>query len=115
MFQKVITLNRVRDKLTVKEGNERIDLYVDQEANKIIHALKEAQKGLIQAGESADEEDRRNASLSFSEAIFGKEQTDKLLEFYHGDFNCVLAICGLYFGNPKKGLGKKITKAQKKL
>ena len=56
----------------------------------------------------------KKAAREFSVAIFGEEQTEQLFDFYHGDENCVVTICGMYFGDPKNGLGKKITKAQKK-
>ena len=123
MFQKVrmffarvsgkeITLNRVRDRITVREGNETIELYVDSDANTLIRRLQAAQKALTEIDEETSEAERKKAAEGLSVAIFGQEQTEKLLDFYHGDYGCVVSICGMYFGDHKRGLAKKITKVQ---
>lgn len=115
LFRKAYTLNHVRDRITVKEGNETIELQVDCDPRIIIHRIQKAQETLLTINDKSSLEDRIKATTEFSDAIFGKDQTKKLFDFYHGDDNCVIAICGMYFKDQKNGLGKKITKAQKRL
>lgn len=112
-FRKELTLNRVRDHVTFKEGNDTLPLVVDCDANTIISRLLEAKKGLDGITGESTAEEREAAARAFSEAIFGKEQTQKIFEFYSNDPGCVVTICGMYFGDAKNGLGKKITKVQK--
>ena len=115
MFRrKELTLNRVRDHITIREGNDTIRLTVDSDANMLIHGVRMAQKTLQRLQEEDDEDLKGTAAKQLSEAIFGKEQAEQLLEFYNGSYECVITICGMYFGDHKNGLGKKITKAQKK-
>ena len=106
------SLNRVRDKITVKEGNETLILNVDSDSRIIVTKIRQANELLAKANsKEAKEIDREIAARRFSEAIFGQEQTDKLMEFYNGDYSCVIMVCGMYF---EKRLCKKITAAQKK-
>ena len=109
-----LTLNRVRDHITIREGSDTISLTVDNDANMLIRGVRTAQKTLQQLQEDDNDELKETAAKQLSEAIFGKEQAGKLLEFYGGNYECVITICGMYFGDHKNGLGKKITKAQKK-
>ena len=112
MFRKkVISLHRVRDKITIKEGADELDLYVDTDATTLVHKLRDI-KGKLE--NATDEGDRCAAAFEFSEAIFGTDQTECLFDFYHGDYRCVITICGMYFSSPEYGLAKKITKAQKR-
>lgn len=115
LFRKAYTLNHVRDRITVKEGNETIELHVDCDPKIIIHRIQKAQETLLTINEKSSIEDRIKATRGFAVAIFGDEQTRKLFDFYHGDDNCVIAICGMYFKDQKNGLAKKITKAQKRM
>lgn len=117
MFKKVkaFSLNRVRDHVTFREGNESISLYVDSDANTIVRRMQQAQEELQKINGESTQADRRRVAVQLSQAMFGEEQTDRLFEFYHDDENCVVTICGIYFADPKNGLGKKITAAQKKL
>lgn len=114
LFQREYTLNRVRDKITVKEGNEVLPLYVDCDAATIIIKLQKANKALLDIKPEADRETRIRAARELAVAMFGEEQAEQLFEFYHNDENCVVTICGMYFSDPVNGLNKKITKAQKK-
>jgi hypothetical protein len=115
MFRrKELTLNRVRDHITIREGDDTLNLTVDSNANMLIRGVRTAQKTLQRLQEENNEELKETAAKQLSEAIFGKEQAGQLLDFYNGNFECVITICGMYFGDPKNGLGKKITKAQKK-
>lgn len=108
-----ITLNRVRDKITVKEGDEKMILSVDSDARVIITKIRNAQEMLVKVNKpEATDEERAAAAIEFSRAIFGPDQTDKLYQFYNWDYSCVITICGLYF---EKRLRKKIAAAQKKI
>ena len=114
MFKKEISLNRVRDNITIREGSEKLTLYVDSDANTLIHGIMAANKELEGLKESDSEDKKKSAAMGMAITMFGAEQADKLLAFYHGNYGCVITICGMYFGDKKYGLGKKITKAQKK-
>lgn len=106
-----VTLNRVHDKVRISEGGESLMLVVDADPMRMVAGLGQAQK-LMQAltGESTEKE-QKDAALYFAGVIFGREQAEKLLEFYHGDSGCVVNVCGKYFAGR---LGKLITRAQKK-
>ena len=113
-WKKEYTLNRVHDRITVREGNETIDLVVDNDANTLIYEIVQAQKALDGIKNESPEEERNIAVMKFAGAIFGPEQAQKLLDFYRGNYGCVITICSMYFTDGKNGLGKKITKVQKK-
>lgn len=106
-----LTLNRVYDRIEVKEGDERLVLVVDEDARRIVSKIRNAQEKLVQANDGTDDE-RANAARMFSEAMFGEKQTQNLVDFYHGDYSCVITICGMYF---EKRLSKKILSAQKRI
>jgi hypothetical protein len=115
MFKKkAYSLNRVRDHFQIKEGNETLSLYVDRDSKQIVRDLNKAQEKINSITVGSSEEDIREATLSMPAAVFGEEQTKKILDFYHGDVGCVAAIFGIYFSDRKNGLGKKITQAQKR-
>ena len=106
-----LTLNRVHDVVRVREGGDSITLRVDADANRMVAGLSHAQDVLKAVPADATAEQRQTAIMYFATVIFGKEQAEKLLEFYNNAPDCVLAICGQYFSTR---LMKKITKAQKK-
>lgn len=110
-----VTLNRVRDTVTIREGDEKLTLYVDSEINSIMKGIHEAEKLIVNINGESQKSERVHAARMFAIAIFGKEQTDKLFDFYHGNENCVISICGLYFSDKKHGLSRKIVKIQKKI
>lgn len=101
-----ISLNRVRDEIVIKEGDQELQLSVDSDANSLVRRLKEAQKPMLSV---RTDEDKAKAARNLAAAIFGNEQADKLIDFYHGNPGSVAEICGRYFENR---LAKKITKAQ---
>ena len=105
-----LSLGRIYDKIRIKEGNEVLDLYVDSDPNRMVAGLDQAQRQLQNINESTTEEEQKNIALYFAGVIFGAEQANKLLDYYHGNGACVVGICGKYFSNR---LGKIITKAQK--
>ena len=106
-----LTLGRVYDTITIKEGGEKLTLHVNSDPSRIVVGLSQAQKQLVTINEETSDEDREKIALFFAGVIFGEEQARKLLEFYYGDSSCVVAVCGQYFA---KRLSKLITKAQKK-
>ena len=106
-----LTLNRVRDHIIIKEGNDQLKLTVDQDPRVIAVSLKAANETLGKITVDASTFDRIQAAKGLSEAIFGKEQTKSLFRFYGDDPGCVVTICGMYF---EKRLSKKIIKAQKR-
>ena len=111
VFTYKLSLNRVRDKLKVVESGEELLLTVDADAARLVAGLTKAQNYMKSLTNDSAEEEKTEAARLFSEAIFGKAQTDKLLAFYGGDPLCVIDICGRYFS---ERLSDKITKAQKK-
>lgn len=113
MFKRIFTLNRVRDSVTFREGNEEINLYVDSDANSLVSRLQKAQEQLLKIDDQSSLEDRKNAAEALADAVFGHEQTKKIFDFYHGDANCVVTICGMYFADKKHGLARKIVQVQK--
>lgn len=108
MFQ--VTLGRVRDRVAFVEGGETLQLTVDGDAARMVHALNEAQKALNGINNESTAEETQKAAMMFAEAIFGNSQAKKLMEFYHNEAICVIEACGKYFSG---SLSKKISKAQK--
>ena len=113
-FRRELSLNRVRDTITIREGAETLTLRVDSDANSIISRLQKAQEELSAINGNTTDAERVQAAYGLSEAMFGTKQTEDLFAFYNQDASCVVTICGMYFGDPKHGLAKKITQAQKK-
>lgn len=106
-----ITLNRVRDHIVVREGNDDLHLTVDCDARNIVSRIQKANKTLSEINDGSTDEQKHNAAYALAEAFFGCEQADELMAFYNDDPGCVVAVCGMYF---EKRLGKKITAAQKR-
>ena len=108
---KVMTLGRVYDTITIREGGEKLVLHVNSDPNRIVVGLNEAQKRLKTIGNDTTEEEKADIARFFASVIFGDEQTQKLFDFYYGDAMCVITISSKYFS---ERLAKKITEAQKK-
>ena len=109
-----ISLNRIHHTVTVNENGEKLKLVINADPMRIVAGLNKAQKKLnetISNGEPTEEEIREAAEF-FAGVIFGKEQTDRLFEFYAGDAACVINVCGQVF---RDQLAAKISKAQKKM
>lgn len=107
-----ISLNRVHDKVEIKEGDEKIMLRVDSDPMRMVAGLSQAQKMLQELNKDSSDEETDKAAQYFATVIFGKEQAETLVAFYHNDAACVINVCGQYFS---KRLGKLITNAQKKM
>ena len=110
MFKKEINPYSVSDKVTFRNVDKTITLYVRSNATTLVVNLKHAQDKLKELNDESDECQRMNASRYFAQAVFGEEQANKLVDFY-GDPLSIVAVVGMYFD---KRLKYKITKAQKK-
>ena len=106
-----MTLNRVHDKITIREGDESLKLTVNGDAMRMVAGLNKAQKKMLDLKEDASDEEVKEVAEYFAAVIFGMEQAKKIMEFYADDAGCVISVCGQYF---KDRLAKKITKVQKK-
>lgn len=106
-----LTLNRVHDSVTIKEGTDTLDLQVESDPDRIIAGLSAANKALRAINDNSTDEETRNAARMLAACIFGEEQADKLLAFYHDDPGCVIRACSMYFS---KRLSHLITDAQKR-
>lgn len=106
-----LTLHRVHDSVKVVEGSESLVLKVDADPKRIVLQIRNAQDSMQQAILKEDIDAQKAAGMQFADAMFGKEQAGKLLEFYGGNVTCVMNICLQYF---QGRLAKLIEKAQKK-
>lgn len=112
MFRRYeITLNRVHDTVVIREGEDKLTLYVDVDPMRITAGLVQAQQNLQKWNEKTQAKQQREYALFFAGVIFGQEQAQELLAFYHNNAGCVVNVCGQYFSNRLRGL---IEKAQKK-
>ena len=112
IFHYEMTLNRVHDRITIKEGNERLPLTVNGDSMRIVAGLNKAQKKMTELNDESTDEQVREVAEYFASVIFGTEQARKLMEFYADDPGCVISVCGQYF---KDRLAGKIAKIQKKM
>ena len=106
-----LTLNRVYDTVSIKEGDETLTLTVNGDAMRIVAGLNKAQAKMKDLSDDSPDETVKDAAEYFAAVIFGQEQAAKLMKFYADDPGCVIALCGRYF---KERLANKITKVQKK-
>ena len=107
-----VTLNRVHDTLSVREGDEKLLLTVNGDAMRMVAGLTKAQKKMTEITEESTDEDVLEVAEYFASVIFGKEQAGKLLAFYADDPASVISVCGQYF---KDRLAMKIADVQKKM
>lgn len=107
-----VTLNRVHDNIIVREGGESLKLTVNGDSMRMVAGLNKAQKQMVSLSEESTDEQVKECAEYFAAVIFGKEQAEKLMEFYADDPGCVITVCGQYF---KERLAGKIAQAQKKM
>lgn len=120
MFEKLfrrneISLNRIHHTVTVNENGEKLKLTISADPMRLVAGLTKAQKRLtdtISGEKEPTEEEIKDAAEYFAAVLFGREQTEKLFEFYAQDAACVINVCGQIF---KDQLARKISKAQKKM
>ena len=110
MFKHEINPYTVADKVTFRNVDKTLTLYVRSNATTMVVNLKQAQDKLKQLNDDADECERMNAARFFARSVFGEEQGDKLVDFYNEPM-AIISVMGIYFD---KRLKKIITKAQKK-
>ena len=106
-----ISINRVHDRVVIREGDEALHLVVESDPMRMVTALTNAQARFSAWGKDTTEERKQEDVRVFAEAIFGEKQTEELFEFYHGDSSCVMNVCSSYFDDR---LARKVTDAQKK-
>lgn len=112
MFRKYsISLNRVHDSIVIKEGAETLSLTVNGDPMRMVSGLNNSQLRMKGITDETPVEDVKDCALYFATVIFGKEQAEKLVDFYANDPACVISVCGKYF---KERLADKIAKVQKK-
>lgn len=104
-----LTLNRVRDKIRVREGKESIILRVDGDPLKIVAGLNTVQALLKAIDDNSKPGQVQGAAHAFATAIFGQAQAKALEDFYMGDPTCVINVCSKYFS---ERLARKIEKVQ---
>lgn len=107
-----MSLGRVHGSLVIKEGFDKLTLYVDADAMRLTAALMQENERLRRYGEKATAKQQKELALDFAATMFGREQAQKLLDFYHGNAACVISVCAQYFSGT---LTKLIAKAQKRL
>lgn len=104
-----VSLNRVMDHIAVKEGEEQLSLFVDDDANSLVRKLMQAKRLMDAVKADTTEEDKLKAAKTFASAIFGEDQTEQLALFYHDNAGSIAEVCSRYFDSR---LAKMITKAQ---
>ena len=109
-FKKAITPYSVEDKVTFKNVDKLLTLYVRGDAASFVVGLKKAQEKLNEITDESDECQRVNVARFFARTLFGDDQGDKLVDFYNEPL-AVITVCGKYF---QERMAKKITKAQKR-
>ena len=100
----------VSDKVTFRNVDKTLTLYVRGDAVSFISGIRQAYNKLSEMTAETLECERVNCARFFARTLFGEEQGDRLIDFYN-DPLAVISVCGRYF---QKRLAKKITKAQKK-
>ena len=106
-----LSLNRVHNRVKISEGDESIVLRVDGDAGRMVAGISEAVKALKELTDETPREDQLKTARYFAGVIFGNEQADALIDFYHNDAMCVINLCSQYIGKRLSGL---IAKVQKK-
>lgn len=107
-----MTLNRVHDSVTVREGDEKITLTVNGDAMRIVAGLTKAQAKMKELKDDSPDDVVRECAEYFAAVIFGKDQAEKLMAFYADDPGCVITVCGRYFSERLAG---KISDMQKRM
>lgn len=108
---KDLSLGRVYDTISIREGSDKLILHVNGDPNRIVIGLNEAQKRLKSIDKDTTDEEKAEIARFFASVIFGDDQTQQLFDFYYGDAMCVITIASKYFA---QRLAKKISEAQKK-
>ena len=110
MRTKEINPYPVSDKVTFRNVDKTLTLYVRSDAASLVVNLRQAQEKLKEMNDETDECERVNSARFFAKAVFGEEQANRLVDFYNEPLAIISAV-GIYFD---KQLKYKITKAQKR-
>ena len=105
-----VTLNRVHDTITVREGEEKLTLTVNGDAMRMVAGLNRAHDRMKKITEDPPDEEVKAAAEYFAAVLFGKEQAEKLLAFYADDPGCIIAVCGRYFKERLKDIIEEVQK-----
>lgn len=108
----VLSLGRVHGTLVIKEGFDKITLYVDADPMRLTAGLVQANREIQKWSDKATPKQRKEMALDFASVMFGREQAQKLMDFYHGDATCVVSVCAQYFSGT---LSRLINKAQRRI
>ena len=105
------SLNRVRRVVKLTEGSETLTLKIDADATRLMHDLNRVKDKLQEVSRDDMAADKDHAAYLFAAAIFGDTQAKQLIDFYGGDPDSVIDICGKIFSGL---LVKEIARVQKK-
>lgn len=105
-----ISLNRVHDTVNFRESDDLLTLTVYSDPMRLTSGLLHVQRKMQNTPDD-DEEAQNAVARELATVIFGAEQAEKLMEFYHNDTTGVINVCLAYFSQRLSG---KIIKAQKK-
>jgi hypothetical protein len=108
-----ISMNRVKDTVVIREGNERLTLNVNADAQRLFAGLNASYERMKNISETTEESEIREIATYFSGVIFGKDQAEKLSEFYANDAAAIIAVCGRYFRDRLAGLIADVQKRMK--
>lgn len=103
-----ISLNHVRDRIYAQEGDEELELRVDDDSMAMARRIKRVLDDIEKAKQDPDGMEK--AAMNFAKAIFGNAQTEKLYEFYSNNPYSVMEFTSKYFTGR---LSAKIVKAQR--
>ena len=107
-----MTLNRVHDKITIREGDDKITLTVNGDAMRMVAGLTKAQAKMKELTDDSPDDVVKEVAEYFAAVIFDTEQAAQLMAFYADDPGCVITVCGQYF---KDRLAGKISDMQKRM
>lgn len=107
-----VSLNRVKDTITIRESGDTMNLTVNGDAFRMVAGLTKAQAKMKELNDDSTEEEIKEVAEYFAAVIFGREQAEELMKFYADDPGCVITVCGRYF---KERLAGKIAEVQKKI
>ena len=101
----------VSDKITFRNVDQTITLFVRANVSTMLIKLRQAQERLSAMKDENTETEREEAARMFAKSIFDDEQAEELMTFYNNDPLAVITACGTYFNTRLSGI---IAKAQKK-
>ena len=114
-----ITRNHVVEDLHLEDNGKTLDLHVDLNVDGILQRYAAASKALVDAQKAASQgltEERvqalGEAILGIFEVVFGKEQAQKLVDFYDGAYTEMLADVAPFINDV---VAPKINEAQQRI